>query len=261
LSIPLITGFFYNQFVNPEIAARLVQLNHQFYQTFADSFSATRLKVQAGVRRIVAALPQQINLLDLGCGNGWLADYLIRYCYRGSYLGLDFSDGLLKNTLGRPELTAGQTGLHFRFARTDFSETDWEKNFTPNSFTQICSFAVFHHLPGDELRLRNLRKIRQLLEPDGIFVLSNWQFLNSPRLKARIVPWNRVGLTAEDVDEGDYILDWRGGPDTTGYRYVHSYSSASLYRLAAESGFTVREEFYSDGTEGNLGLYQVWTPS
>ena len=34
-------------------AARLIELNHEFYTRFGDSFSATRHRIQPGVRRAV----------------------------------------------------------------------------------------------------------------------------------------------------------------------------------------------------------------
>jgi hypothetical protein len=41
-------------------------------------------------------------------------------------------------------------------------------------------------------------------------------------------------------------------------RYVHHFSEAELEALAAASCFRVRQTFHSDGTNGLLGLYQVW---
>jgi (p)ppGpp synthase/HD superfamily hydrolase len=91
---------------------------------------------------------------------------------------------------------------------------------------------------------------------DGRFVLSNWQFLNSEKLKARVKPWKEVAIRESEVDAGDYLLDWRSGG--VGLRYVHHFSESELSRLAQESGFIVLETFYSDGETGNLGLYQLW---
>ena len=86
--------------------------------------------------------------------------------------------------------------------------------------------------------------------------MSNWQFLNSEKLKARIQPWEAVGLWESDVDPGDYLLDWRSGG--TGVRYVHHFSAAELSALARDAGFVIEETFHSDGTSGDLGLYQAW---
>jgi len=64
------------------------------------------------------------------------------------------------------------------------------------------------------------------------------------------------------VEEGDALLDWRYHPDqaeqANGLRYVHLFTREELARLRAAGGFTLLEEFESDGQGGRLGLYQVW---
>jgi hypothetical protein len=101
-----------------------------------------------------------------------------------------------------------------------------------------------------------LKGVHELLTDDGRFVHSNWQFLNSPRLRQRVREWGEAGLTPADVDPGDYLLDWRSGG--AGLRYVHHFNEAELAALAESSGFEVVETFYSDGKEGNLSVYQAW---
>jgi hypothetical protein len=126
----------------------------------------------------------------------------------------------------------------------------------PGGWSLITAFAVLHHIPSKEIRLDILRAIHGLSAEDGRFVLSNWQFLNSEKLKARVKPWKEVAIRESEVDAGDYLLDWRSGG--VGLRYVHHFSESELSRLAQESGFIVLETFYSDGETGNLGLYQLW---
>ena len=65
-----------------------------------------------------------------------------------------------------------------------------------------------------------------------------------------------MGILDDEVDEWDYLLDWRR--DGEGLRYVHYFTEEQLAELAAETGFAVAESFYSDGESGDLGLYQVW---
>ncbi|MCI0552058.1 MAG: class I SAM-dependent methyltransferase, partial [Anaerolineae bacterium] len=120
----------------------------------------------------------------------------------------------------------------------------------------ITAFAVLHHIPSNELRLNILQTVRQLLKPDGMFVHSNWQFLNSEKLKARIQPWEGAAISPSEVEPGDYLLDWRSGGK--GLRYVHHFGESELNELAVTTGFHVAETFYSDGNGGNLGFYQVW---
>ena len=126
------------------------------------------------------------------------------------------------------------------------------------TFDTILAFAVLHHLPGPKLHRQVLNKIRRLLAPGSKFIHSNWQFLKSERLRGRVQPWEKIGLSAEQVNPGDYLLDWRHGG--YGLRYVHFFSPHELHALALETGFRVVETFSSDGEEGNLGLYQAWEP-
>jgi hypothetical protein len=89
-----------------------------------------------------------------------------------------------------------------------------------------------------------------------MFIHSNWQFLNSEKLKSRIKPWDAAEIQASNVDAGDSLLDWRSGGD--GLRYVHHFSESELSSLAAAGGFVIKDQFYADGESGNLSLYQIW---
>jgi tRNA (uracil-5-)-methyltransferase TRM9 len=235
--------------VNPTTLSRLLDINRQFYQAFAVQFSITRQRLQPGVLRILEQLDRSANVLDLGCGNGELSRQLARKAYSGSYIGLDFSPALLE------QASAGQPP-NFHFIQVDLSRPDWDANLQPGRYDLILAFAVLHHLPGVELRQRILLQVRTLLSPQGQFIHSEWQFLNSPRLKARIQPWEMIGLSESDVDPGDYLLDWRQGG--LGLRYVHHFSDAELAELAESTGFSITQSFLSDGENSRLGLYQVW---
>jgi 2-polyprenyl-3-methyl-5-hydroxy-6-metoxy-1,4-benzoquinol methylase len=237
--------------MNSETAQKLISLNRQFYQTFAVQFSADRMRLQPGVRRILEGLSGKANILDLGCGNGELARSLARKGFQGSYVGLDFSLELL--AIARAG-TAGQEAFHYLPA--DLSASDWDAPLLSSHFDIVLAFAVLHHIPSIDLRRQVLGKVHPLLIPDGRFIHSEWQFLNSARLKGRIQPWEAAGLRAEDVDPGDALMDWRHGG--FGLRYVHHFSQPELAGLAAEAGFSIIETFHSDGEGGNLGLYEVW---
>jgi len=235
--------------VNAEITERLLALNREFYQTFAGDFSATRGRAQPGARRVLDGLRGDEAVIDLGCGNGTLAAELAARGHRGTYLGLDPSPGLLAAARARDPGT-----LPAHFAQADLSG-DWTAQAT-GPYGLIALFAVLHHLPGADLRLRVLRAARGLLSPDGRLALSVWQFLSSPRLRARVRPWSEAGLRDEDVDPGDHLLDWRQGG--RGLRYVHAFDEQELNRLAGQTGFRAVESFRSDGREGDLALYQIW---
>jgi tRNA (uracil-5-)-methyltransferase TRM9 len=235
--------------MNPTTLSHLLDLNQQFYQTFALDFSAARHHLQPGVMNLFEQISHAGSLLDLGCGNGELARQLTLKGYMGTYSGLDFSSALLE------QAAAGQPG-NFRFLQADLSTPDWDASLSGSQYDLVMAFAVLHHLPGMNLRLQVLRKVRSLLTSGGHFIHSEWQFLNSPRLSSRIQPWEALGLSEQDVDPSDYLLDWRQGGK--GLRYVHHFSETELSDLASLAGFEVLETFLSDGENRRLGLYQVW---
>lgn len=237
--------------MQPSVAQSLIELNRHFYTDFGEPFSATRGRIQPGVRCIIDLLSGDETILDLGCGNGELARTLARGGHRGAYLGLDFSLPLLADAESVPE------GFSAEFREVDLVQLSATDNSLAGmGWSLITAFAVLHHIPSQNLRLEILKTIHELLAPNGRFIHSNWQFLNSPRLRQRIRKWSEAGLTGADVDEGDYLLDWRSGG--TGLRYVHHFSEAELASLAECSGFQIVETFYSDGKEGNLAIYQTW---
>jgi tRNA (uracil-5-)-methyltransferase TRM9 len=241
-------------------AARLIKINQEFYTRFADSFSATRHRIQPGVRRVLGLLSGDESILDLGCGNGELARELARRGHRGSYLGVDFSLPLLREAESSPVGTSQSDGFFARFMQVDLTQLSAFRTqlSVKDGWSVITAFAVLHHIPSHELRLNILRTIRWLLADDGLFAHSNWQFLNSEKLKARIQPWKAVTVSESEVDAGDYLLDWRSGGQ--GLRYVHHFDENELDELAKVSNFKIVDTFYSDGEGGRLGVYEVWKP-
>jgi tRNA (uracil-5-)-methyltransferase TRM9 len=237
--------------MDAQTALFLVEINRKFYSTFANQFSATRQRLQPGVKAILQQIPSKASILDLGCGNGELARTLAQRGHTGLYAGLDFSPELLLEARQSVPAT-----FPAQFFTADLASSDWDKSFSSTQFDVGLVFAVLHHLPGERLRLDVLEKLHRCLIPGAKLYISNWQFLNSPRWVARIQPWDKVHLTSAAVDPGDYLLDWRRGG--YGLRYVHHFSSDELYDLAQKTGFRVIDEFQSDGEGNKLGTYQTW---
>ena len=235
--------------MNSGTVAKLIQLNREFYNRFGDSFSATRQKLQPGVMRIVQTIKADESILDLGCGNGNFLRELIARGHQAPLLGADFSIPLLRDA----ESASGAEWVVVDLSRLSGSE---ERLLANGNWDIVTMFATLHHIPSIELRLQILKNVKKILKPNGRFVLSNWQFLNSEKLKARIQPWERIGLTDKNVDEGDYLLDWRSGGE--GLRYAHHFSAKELLGLADQTQMEVKDAFFSDGENGRLGYYQIW---
>jgi tRNA (uracil-5-)-methyltransferase TRM9 len=241
----------YNFFMNSSIAKQLIELNRRFYDQFGDSFSATRQRLQPGVRKILETIREDESVLDLGCGNGNFLHELQKRGHKAALRGVDFSLPLLRDA---------ESTLGVEFHEVDLTKLSAFSDqllMVNGQWSVVSMFATLHHIPSQEIRLDILRTVKNLLKPDGKFILSNWQFLNSEKLKARIQPWSRVGISDDEVDDGDYLLDWRSGGE--GLRYAHHFSAEELLGLAEQVGMRVEASFLSDGENGRLGLYQVWS--
>ena len=258
-----VLGHRYNPLVREEVVERLLTINREFYQSFAEPFRHSRGRIQPGVLRAIETLPEDARVLDLGCAHGVLAATLLEAEFGGYYVGLDSSQPLLDSV---PEVLRPPG---YQFGWVDLADSDWVETarsmlalsdpMDTARFDWVFSFAVLHHLPSKQLRQATAKSMRSVLNPTGRVFVSVWDFMASPRLQARVIPWGMVGLNSAQVEPEDYLLDWREGG--SGIRYVHHFTERELGALAHSAGFEIAEQYRSDGEEGRLGLYQVWFPS
>lgn len=235
-----------------QVVTQLLRLNREFYDQFGEQFAPTRGPEQPGLRQLLAYLPGQGTLLDVGCGNGRLALALDLAGRRVDYWGVDASAELL--AIARRQ-TVGLRHVCATFVQGDLADPGWPAALPDVAFDAITALAVLHHLPGWRLRLELLCTLRLHLAPGGVLALSTWQFLNSPRLRHKLVPWEAMGLAPDDVEPGDYLLDWRRGG--RGLRYCHLVDESELSSLAQSARLTVETQFYADGRDGRLNLFAV----
>ena len=235
--------------MNNQIVRQLLAINHRFYSEFARAFSETRSSAQTRLDRIVAYIGNDVKVLDVGCGNGRLAERLENEGRRVDYVGIDASPELVALAAAR------KSKLHrvaAEFFVADITAADWSAALPPDSFDIAVALAVLHHIPSFDLRVQVLRELGARLKPGGTFVMTNWHFERNERLRKKIVPWENVGIDASEVESGDALLTWqRGG---IGYRYLHLITQSEVLRLANESGLHVVKQFYADA---DLNLYSV----
>jgi tRNA (uracil-5-)-methyltransferase TRM9 len=237
---------------------RLLALNRAFYAVFARPFAATRPADDPALVRILPYIPRCASVLDVGCGNGRLAHLLDQERPGATCVGVDVVPELIEVARTQAERL---TAISAEFHVADITAPGWAGlcgsvvGRSPFVFDTAVVLAVLHHIPGFALRLRVLHEIAGLLEPGGCLILSTWQFLGSPRMRRKVVDWTEVGIVEAALEPGDYLLDWKR--EGRGLRYCHLVDRAEVERLAAGSGFCVRETFRAGGREGDLSLFAV----
>jgi SAM-dependent methyltransferase len=117
------------------------------------------------IQRFYAPTPiAQTNraVLDIGCGSGQLACYLLEQGYHVT--GIDISDNMLERARrhAQPYIEAGQAA---------FLQADVTQLVLPQRFGLIVStFEVFNHLSSDDELAQTFRNIFGMLADGGYFI-------------------------------------------------------------------------------------------
>lgn len=237
--------------VEEETVNKLLEINRIFYSQFSDDFSDSRSGDRLDLDPFRHYLSDGIRLLDIGCGNGRLAVALEKAGFALDYFGIDGSAELV--AFANSQADSFQS-VRAQFHVANLVPFSWRgaiSHYAP--FDVILSLAVLHHIPSFDLRSQIITEIRSLLKPGGIFVMSNWQFTHSDRLRKKIRDWSQVGLDPTQLDPDDYLLDWKRGG--TGYRYVHLVTESEGVALARSAHMNVLTQFYADN---DLNLYSIF---
>ncbi len=232
-----------------QIIQQLIAINREFYTTFAAAFSETRSSAQTRLDRIVAYIGDAGKVLDIGCGNGRLAERLEREGKQLQYVGVDASPALITIASARKR---DWHNVAAEFWVADITQPNWNAQLKFDLFDIAVALAVLHHVPSFDLRVAVLRDIHALLKPGSRLILSNWAFDRNERQRKRIVSWQSAGFDERDLEEGDALLVWKRGG--AGYRYCHLITKEEMARLAEASGFEIVKQFYADA---ELNLYSV----
>lgn len=198
---------------NPKAMSRaavraLCQLNTEFYERNAASFSQTRTAPWEGWRRCMAAcgfddsdgaaLDQPVDaqiadsVLDIACGNLRFETFLAN-----AYPHIDWSFFAVDNC--EPLVASGQEDIA---KKVHFTCEDIVSNLleglpaaepanipalaAATPFDLVVSFGFLHHIPSFDLRQRFLLEALSQVKPGGYLVVSFWQFLNDPAKRAKI---------------------------------------------------------------------------
>ena len=231
-----------------KVITKLNQLNKRFYETVGDAFDSSRQYFWKGWDNLLPYIKSTkiIKVLDVGCGNARFYEFLKQHKIKCEYVGVDNSQKLLNLAKENyPEAT---------FINKDFVQ---EPSFISKlgKFDLVVSFGVVHHIPSYKRRSGFIKQLAKTVSRDGILMLSFWQFVNSYNLMKRKVEWEDIGLTSDDVEERDFLLDWQRGERAI--RYCHWTGNDEAKKLLLSGNLQTTELFEADGESETLNLYAI----
>jgi len=138
------------------------------FNTIAEDFAQTRQFIWPDVKKFVPKIRRKDKVLDLGCGNGRMAELIEN---KKNYLGIDFSAKLLK--------IAHKSYPRAHFLLGDITKPKlWSKITQKSKFNLILCIATLHHIPKEKQNFV-LEHIYNSIGKNGRFVLSVWNLWQS----------------------------------------------------------------------------------
>jgi ubiquinone/menaquinone biosynthesis C-methylase UbiE len=129
--------------------------NPQFYAERFDSYGVSTADIDRAIKLNESGSDK---VLELGCGNGRDAEYIVSRVGKANYTGLDASVGLLN------EAKARNPGVDFRLA--DAREMD----VIHETFGIIFAFSFFVHMNMEEMA-SIIDKCHKILKPGGVLCI------------------------------------------------------------------------------------------
>jgi SAM-dependent methyltransferase len=197
------------------------------YDQIADEFDSTRNNPWYEFEIYKELIRKDDKVLDLGCGNGRLYDYLESMDI--DYVGVDVSTGLLEKA--RLKFRKKAKLQKVKFKKGSFLDIPYVRPV----FDKIICVASFHHIPGKKYRMEALKNMKTVLKTDGTLVISVW---NLWQKRYRKYIWESL-FRLNKYDFGDTLIPWgKSGVN----RYYHAFSLYEMRSLLRESGFYIVDE-------------------
>lgn len=181
------------------------------YKLIAKEFSKTREKPWPEFSEFLKNLNlnKKIALLDVGCGNGRLYDFLKHE--NVDYLGIDNNRAFLKIAKRK-------------YPKSKFKYADAIRlPFSKNSFDTVWCIAVLHHLPTKTLRLKACKEICRVLKTNGKLMITVWNL------------WQKKYRKFINKKTCDALIPWNNKLN----RYYYAFKPAELKSLLENAGFSL----------------------
>lgn len=233
--------------MNKDIAQQIIELNNKSYDAIANHFSVTRNYIWPDLKNLSEYVHEGDSILDIGCGNGRLYEEL--KSKKIKYFGVDGSKNLID--IARERYSKDDKSI--QFGTFDIFHMPLEQK----QFDAIFAIAVINHIPSKELQAEAIKKLNDLLKPDGLLLMTNWNLLrptfsdksllyyNLKKWKMTKEAWkNKYGIDKKEFGLKDVMTEWTAG-DESHPLYYYAFSLTEMDKLVENNGFKVLDSYYS----------------
>lgn len=205
------------------------------YNRIAKKFSKTRHYSWPEFEDFLKYIPKNAKVLDIGCGNGRLYDFLKKQtAYNIQYTGIDFSEDLLNQ--------AKKLHPEGKFIYMDMNSL---KDLQEKNFDIIFFIASFHHLSSQKERLHVLSEVKQKLKKDGKICMTNWNLFQKKYFKyfiKNIIMFFSALFTKNKHSYvwNDVFIPFNNNGEVL-QRYYHAFTDREISHLLKKASFQIIE--------------------
>jgi ubiquinone/menaquinone biosynthesis C-methylase UbiE len=215
-------------------------------------FPGTYYLAYRDLPEIIAGHVRGNKALDFGCGTGRSTRYLKSLGF--DVVGIDISEEMLEHAVSLDE-----NGRYFLVNDGDLSR------FENGSFDLVFSIFTFDNMAAGDARIRNLREIMRLLEPNGVLV----NLVSSPEIylhewasfSTKDFPENRKAKTGDivriivtDVEDSRPVEDILCTDDS----YRNLYKRAGMRILDTYRPLALKSEPYEWVNETRIAPWVIY---
>ncbi len=212
--------------MNQKEAEKIVEQTRIGYDNIVGHFKETRTKFWADAELFAQYVPYKGMVLDLGCGSGRFAPYVLKKS--ADYIGMDQSETIIEAAKDQYAMDGA------KFVAANLLDIPCKENY----FDAVFCLAALHHIPSEKFQQKAIDEIFRVLKPGGTAIMTTWN------LRANYYK-KRLKFTDEDLEKSDHTIPWY---DSTGKllmnRYVHVFEKDELKALVEKAGFKIKKCHY-----------------